>query len=181
MKETIIVKFVFLLKFILPFVLVFGWFPARKLEAKGGGSLLWWIYGAGILTALLLIFTGNPVIGIGNYMRDMLFTSDISLWAKIDQLFGGIGKGMRYDAGRYITELDGIRVVALAYCILTVCLWKIRLQKAIPEVNTSEATNVETKLSHPDQKDISVCPYCDEKLKEDLTGKDCPSCGGYIF
>ncbi len=43
------------------------------------------------------------------------------------------------------------------------------------------AVILDEKPTIPDDEVLSVCPHCDERYRDNLTGSDCPSCGGYII
>ncbi len=119
-------------------LLLLGWFPAWKARSKGEGNLLWKVYGACMGVALLMFFAGNPVFSLGDRVADGLFAGDFSPWADLSGLFGGRGRGMSYSASRYITQIDGIRVVAIAYCFMIFRFRKSWLKPAPPKIDPIE-------------------------------------------
>lgn len=138
MNERILVNLANGLQIALTVVLLLGWLPAWKARSKGAGNLLWWIYGTCMMMAVLMLFLGNPQFALGDRMRDTLLTGDHSPYATLDKVLGGRGRGMSYSAGCYIAQVDGIRAVAIAYCIMSIWFWRSRFHKSLPEVESKE-------------------------------------------
>jgi len=137
MNELVVVRLVQTLHIALVASLLIGWLPAWKLKSKG--NLLWWIYGICIVMVLSMAILGNPQFSLGDRMRDSLVTGDHSPYAMLNKLVGGRQRGMSYRAGCYIVQLDGVRIVAIAYWVMVVYGWKRLCRKTTPEIKLKES------------------------------------------
>ncbi len=89
--------------------------------------------------AALMLFLGNPHFASSHLMRDLLLSGDSSLYAMLNKVFGGRHRGMSYEASAYImAQIDGVRVVAIAYCAMAVWFWKSPFYKSLPKVQAEE-------------------------------------------
>ncbi len=121
--ETFLVNLFAGFKLAFTLALLLGWLLAWRFKSKGGGYLLWIFYGVCVIIAALIMFLFQDLFGRNDAIREW-FMSDTGF---ISFLNGG--RGLRFPAAQSISLINGLQIMGLVYCIVSIFLWKTRLRK----------------------------------------------------
>jgi hypothetical protein len=111
------------IKIVLTLLLLLGWLLAWRFKSKGGGNLLWIVYGSCVIIAAISMVLFQDLFGRNDAIREW-FMSDQGLIATLNG-----GRGLSFQAAQSISSFTGIHVAGLFFCILAFYFWKSRLKK----------------------------------------------------
>lgn len=106
------------LKIAFAVALIMGWYPALKVKSKGGGLFLLKSYGVCLIVAVVMLVVGLSPLRLPDFPRDLLFTSDTSLWGELSNLFGQGRRGMSYQVGVSNTSASPFTLIGIFYAVV---------------------------------------------------------------
>jgi hypothetical protein len=121
--ESLLVYFFGGMKIVFSLTILLGWIFAWRFKKKGGGNLLWFIYGICVIIAALLILFPPDLFGRNDAVREW-FMSDQGFIASLNG-----GRGLSFPAAQTISLTNGIQIMGMVFCITALLFWKIRIKK----------------------------------------------------
>ncbi len=121
--ETFLVFLFAGLKLVFTLALLLGWIMAWRFKSKGGGNLLWIIYGICVIIAVTSMLLFQDIFGRNDTIREW-FMSDQGFIASLNG-----GRGLSFPAAQSISLFNGIHIMGMLYCIIALYFWKSKLKK----------------------------------------------------
>jgi hypothetical protein len=125
--ETLLVYLFTGLKLVFALALLLGWILAWRFKSKGGGYLLWIIYIICVLIAAALLVFPPDVFSRNDTIREF-FMSDQGFIATLNG-----HRGLSFPAAQSISLTNGIQIMGMLFCLISLFIWKSRLKKISPQ------------------------------------------------